>query len=228
MRFAPALVVMLCLGCDEPPASNNAPEGASAPDPQAARPTPASGTPQPTDEATTTGFIEAKVNGELKRYEYLPASENRVLRRLTVMKAQRSADDEEGFEFVLMSIDVRQLEMPAVIRSAAREARAGNLRAAMRMPAIKYRDASGNRYIRVVQDESLRCESLEDLVLTCTFSGTLRGDNGAVEISDGRLQVKLGTDARVDAITEAIGGRASDEAVDFAQEQIDRRLGKMR
>jgi hypothetical protein len=90
------------------------------------------------------------------------------------------------------------------------------------MPSLKYWDAEGNRYVLVFNDESLECQSLEDLVLTCTFSGTASGDAGAVEITDGRAQVLLTTNETADAFTESTVGAAADESVERVQEAIDR------
>lgn len=214
------LIAVVLLACDDAPAETSDPAATSVTPPP---------TEQPTAEAeTTTGFIEAEIDGELKRYEYLPASENMVHTRLTKMLAQASADSEEGFELIFLGFDVRQLELPATIQGGMRDAVRGNIRAAMRMPSVKYHDAEGNMYVYIVSDESLECQSLEELRLSCTFSGTLRGDAGQIEVTEGRLSVQLGSDAMGDAITESTAGRASDEAVDYTQMQIDRRLGKMR
>ena len=225
MRLLMFALFALVVACDDAPADPADPVAES----NEAAPTPSATPSTPTEEAptTTTGFIEAKVNGELKRYEYLPARENMVFTRLTKMKAQPNAESEEGFELLLMGFDVRQLELPAVIRGGMREAVRGNLAAAGRMPSVTYRDADGNRYLRIVNDDSLECQSLEGLQLTCTFSGTLNGDAGNVEITEGRVQVLLGSDRLSDSLTEATVGRAADESVERAQEGVDR-IVKMR
>lgn len=215
------LFLFSLVGCDDAPTSTD--RVATAPSEETPTPTPTA-EPAAEEPTTTTGFIEAKVNGELKRYEYLPARENMVFTRLTKMKAQPNAESEEGFELLLLGFDVRQLEMPAVIRGGMREAVRGNLAAAQRMPSVKYRDAEGNRYILIVNDESLQCQSLEGLQLTCTFSGTHSGDAGNVEVTDGRLQVLLGSDQLSDSFTEATVGRAADESVEGVQMVIDQRI----
>ncbi len=216
------ILLVLCVGCDDPaPSVDPAPES-TAP---TAEPAPSTTAPTPTPSEVTTGFIEAKVDGAPMRYEHLPANDNRVFTRVTKMTAHASAESEEGFELLLNGFDVRTLEMPAVIRGGMRDAVRGNLAAAMRMPALKYRDADGNRYITVFNDDSLECQSLEDLVLTCTFSGTLNGDAGSVEITEGRLQVKLGTDELADSMLEGSVGMAADESLERVQEVIDRRRG---
>lgn len=215
-------LLALCVACDDAPESA---EPSTSPDPTN-EPT----TPEPADEAapeTTTGFIEATVDGESKRFEYLPARENMVYTRLTKMEAKAGPDSEEGFELLLMGIDVRQLELPAVIRGGMREAVRGNLAAAQRMPSLKYRNTAGETSIVIFNDDSLECQSLEGLVLSCTFSATLNGDAGTIEVTNGRLQVTLGSDQLADSFTDNTVGRAADESVERVQMVIDRRLGKM-
>lgn len=214
------LVLVFSLACDDAPDSTDpvatAPEETTTPTPEQPAP--------PEAVETTTGFIEAKVDGELKRFEYLPARDNMVYTRLTKMEARAAEDSEEGFELLLMGFDVRQLELPATIRGGMREAVRGNFAAAQRMPSLKYRNADGEHSIVIFNDESLQCQSLEGLVLSCTFSGTLNGDAGTIEITEGRLQVTLGSDEVSDSFTEATVGRAADESVDQVQMAIDRRV----
>jgi hypothetical protein len=215
------ILITLCVACDDPPDDEVAAPASSEPNVEAPQPT----TPTPAPEAaeTTTGFIEAKVDGELKRYEHLPATDNIVLSRITKMTARPSADSEEGLQLLLLGTDVRTVELPMVFSHDMQAAiRGGDLSAAGRMPSLKYWDAEGNRYVLVFNDESLECQSLEDLVLTCTFSGTASGDAGAVEITDGRAQVLLTTNETADAFTESTVGAAADESVERVQEAIDR------
>jgi len=179
-------------------------------------------------DETTTGFVEAKVDGEPKRFTYLPADDNKATTRLTLIRGQPGADSEEFLELKLLGFDVRKVELPMAFRSGVGEAARGNLAAARRMPALRYRDAAGDTFVHIFNDESLTCQSLEDLVLTCTFSAEATSDDSGenVAITDGRLQVKLTQDLRADAFLERTVGRAADEAVEGVQKQIDRRQGK--
>ena len=129
----------------------------------------------------------------------------------------------------MLGFDVRTLEMPAVIQSGARDAIRGNIAAAQRMPSLVYEDSEGTRYTALFNDESLECQSLQDLVLSCTFSATAHARRaGSVEITEGRLQVTLGTDEMADSFTEATVGRLADESTEQVQMRIDRLHGKMR
>ncbi|HJL15694.1 MAG TPA: hypothetical protein RMH99_08565 [Sandaracinaceae bacterium LLY-WYZ-13_1] len=61
----------------------------------------------------------------------------------------------------------------------------------------------------VLNGDSLECQSLEDLLLTCTFSGTAHPDEGGpVEIGDGRREVRLTRNELRDRFIEATSGGA--------------------
>jgi hypothetical protein len=216
------IFITLCVACDDDPATTEPVETAPADE----MPEPTAPTPEPTPAApeTTTGFIEANVDGELKRYEYLAANDNRVLTRLTKMTARADADSEEGFELLLLGWDVRTVELPMVFKHDMRAAiTGGDLSAAGRMPNLKYRDAEGTTYMLLFNDDSLECQSLENLLLKCTFSGTLNENDGdrSIEITDGRAEVLLTTDTVSDAFVEGTVGAAADESTERVQEAID-------
>lgn len=218
------ILVALCVACDDEPATE--PQSTETPE------TPVGVEPPDTEEAeeaeveTTTGFIEAKVDGELKRFEYLLANENQVLTRVTSMEAHRSADSDERFEINLVGWDVRQVELPMFFKfDMMGDDGRPNLAAAGRMPGLRYEDAEGNVYNRMVNDDTLECQSLEDLVLSCTFSGTLEAeeDDATIELTEGRAEVRLVTNEIADRFIDGTVGMAADESVERVQEAIDRR-----
>ncbi len=219
------ILVTLCVACeDDPAATEAAPPAPVAETPESATPTPSPApAPIPTEPETTTGFIEATVGGEQKRYEYLPATDNRVLTRLTKMMARAGADSAEGFELLLLGWDVRTVDLPMVFKHDMQAAIHGDIAAAGRMPSLKYRDAEGGVYTLVFNDDSLECQSLDSLLLKCTFSGTLneRDGDGRLEITDGRAEVQLTTDTVSDAFVEGTVGAAADESTERVQEAID-------
>ncbi|GAB5541579.1 MAG: hypothetical protein SangKO_013390 [Sandaracinaceae bacterium] len=148
--------------------------------------------------ATTTGFIEASVGGELKRFEYLEAAHNTAAANGTFLEARPSAESEESFKFALVNLDVREMDFPTSIRSNVRR---------MQMAGMNYWDAEGEGHPVVFDDDSLTCQSLESLLLRCTFSGTAHPDDGGpVAITDGRLEVQLTTDALRDRFIEGTSG----------------------
>lgn len=219
------ILIALCVACDDEPTTET--PSTEAPE------TPEGVAPTETEEAeeaeeTTTGFIEAEVDGELKRFEYLPAHENQVLTRVTHMQAHPSAGSEEKLEITLLGWDVRQVELPMFFKFGLTSANGRpNLAAAGRMPGLRYKDAEGNVYNRMVNDETLECQSLEDLVLSCTFSGTLEAEegDGTVELTEGRAEVRLVTNEVADRFIDGTVGMAADESVERVQEEIDRRRG---
>lgn len=224
MRTILALVA-LCGACDDAPATTEAAETArsdEAPEPAASTPT-----PTPSAAETTSGFIEAKVDGELKRYEYLPAGDNHVTTRTTVMTGRANADSEEGMALMLIGWDVRAVELPMVFKRDVRAAVRGDIAAASRMPSLQYTNAEGTVHMLVFDDESLECQSLEGSRLECTFSGTARPRAGdtSIEITEGRAEVELVSDATADALIEGTVGAAADESTERVQEIIDRRRG---
>lgn len=83
------------------------------------------------------------------------------------------------------------------------------------MAAMNYWTADVVGHPVVFNGDSFECQSLEDLRLTCTFSGTAHPDEGGpVEITDGRLEVQLTTNELRDRFIEATsgaGGRAPRE-----------------
>lgn len=218
------ILVALCVACDDEPATET--QSTEAPE------TPVGVEPPDTEEAdepeveTTTGFIEAKVDGELKRFEYLLANENQVLTRVTSMEAHQSANSDERFEINLVGWDVRQVELPMFFKfDMMGDDGRPNLAAAGRMPGLRYEDAEGNVYNRMVNDDTLECQSLEDLVLSCTFSGTLEAeeDDATIELTEGRAEVRLVTNEVADRFIDGTVGMAADESVERVQEAIDRR-----
>jgi hypothetical protein len=221
-----SILLALCAACDDEPTAQ--PQAAEAPEtPVGVAPPEAEGTAEPeAAEETTTGFIEATVDGERKRFEYLPAHENQVLTRVTHMQAHPSADAEEKLEITLLGWDVRQVELPMFFKFGMRGANGRvSLAAAGRMPGLRYEDAEGNVYNRLVNDDTLECQSLEDLVLSCTFSGTFEAEEGeeTVELTEGRAEVRLVTNEMADRFVDGTVGMAADESVERVQEAIDRR-----
>jgi hypothetical protein len=199
------IILGLCVGCNNAPASTEATgasshteptPGAKADPDETADPT----TPTSPGVETTTGFIEAKVDGELKRFEHLPAAGNMVAANGTFLRAVASAESKEEFKFTLTHLDVREMEFPTVIQNAP---------LSMRLAGMNYRDAEGTGHTVAFNDESLECQSLEELLLKCTFSGTshVKG-GGTVEITEGRLEVQLNSNAATDSFIKATSGAA--------------------
>lgn len=218
------ILLALCVACDDE--SSTEPQPTSPTEAPASAPESPEAAPAAEAEDTTVGFIEAEVDGELKRFEYLPAHENQVLTRVTHMLARPDADSEEKLEITLLGWDVRQVELPAFFKFGMRGADGRpSIAAAGRMPGLRYVDPEGNVYNRLVGDDTLECQSLENLVLSCTFSGTLEAEegDGTVELSAGRAQVRLVTDEVADRFVEGTVGMAADESVERVQEAIDRR-----
>lgn len=218
------ILLALCMACDDEPTTEPpSTEAADTPN------VPVPNQPEAEAEETTTGFIEAKVDGELKRFEYLPAHDNQVLTRVTHMQAHPSADSEAKLEITLLGWDVRQEELPMFFKFGLQRGGSGRdmLRSAQRMPGIRYADEAGNVYNRMVNDDTLECQSLEDLVLSCTFSGTLQAEDGdaTVELTEGRAEVRLVTNELSDRFVEGTVGMAADESVERVGEAIDRRRG---
>jgi hypothetical protein len=124
------------------------------------------------------------------------ANHNQVTKKITVMEALAGPDTKEGIKLILTGSDVRTLQFPAVIK---RE------NAPLRMPALNYFDESGTRHLVMFMDDSLQCQSLKDLVIACTFSGTGRSEEGStVDITEGRLEVKLRENDVVDGIMKGL------------------------
>lgn len=198
---APLILIPLCVACggERSDGASPDPSGPATPADEAASVAPEPAPDPPSTAPTTTpGFIEATVNGEPKRFEHLPANHNTAAANGTFMEALARPDGEESFRLTLVRVDVRRLELPAEIRHDVR---------AMQLASLVYRDAEGTNYTLPFR-EPLRCQSLEDLRLRCTFSGTAFGDGGPVEITEGRLDVQLTTNDARDAIIEATGTAA--------------------
>lgn len=227
--MAVACALLLLGACDEEPTASEAPAAEAAGETSAGGAEEPAGAAAAADgEETTTGFVEATVDGERKRFTYLPADDNKATTMLTLIRGQPAADGEEFLELKLLGFDVRKVELPMVFRGGIAEAARGNLAAARRMPALRYRSPAGDTFVHVFQDDALACQSLEDLVLKCTFAATAVSDDsgGQVEITDGRLEVKLTQNLQADAFLERTVGRAADEAVEAAQEAVDRSRGR--
>ena len=216
------ILLALCVACDDEPADESAETTTTT---EEAPPSEAPSEPAEEAEETTTGFIQAKIDGELLRFEYLPAHDNQVLTRATGMLARPSAGSDAKFEINLVGWDVRAEELPKHFKF---QMRPGDLSSAQRMPGLRYKDAEGNVYNRMVTDDTLECLSLEDLVLTCTFSGTLEAEEGdaTVELTEGRAEVLLVTNEIADRFIEGTVGMAADESVERVQEAIDGRRGR--
>ncbi len=198
------ILVLLCVGCDEAARDESAESETVVETTSNAETTPdvapEPATPTPPAAETTAGFIEAKVDGELKRFEYLPAGENTAAANGTFLEARATADRNERFELSLVHLDVREMDFPTTIRSNVR---------AMKMAGMNYWDAEGTGHPVVFNDDSFECQSLEDLLLRCTFSGTAHPNRGGpVEITDGRLEVQLTTNEVRDRFIEATSGAA--------------------
>lgn len=217
------ILIAFCAACDDSPAGESAETTTTEDAPPSEAPSEPAAEAEEAEE-TTTGFIQAKIDGELLRFEYLPAHDNQVLTRATGMLARPSAGSEAKFEINLVGWDVRAEELPKHFKF---QMRPGDLSSAQRMPGLRYEDADGNVYNRMVADDTLECLSLEDLVLTCTFSGTLEAEDGdaTVELTEGRAEVRLTTNEIADRFIEGTVGMAADESVERVQEAIDRRRG---
>jgi len=171
-------------------------------------------------EPMTEGFIRVTIDGAERRFEHTAARHNQATTRMTVIRAAAGPDAEERVEILLPGYDVRTLDYP---RTFARRRGGGGLAAAMQIPTLKYRDPQGRNFVYVF-GETLECQSLEELTLRCTFEGEPRhGDSGeTVHLTDGELEVTLTQSGFVDAVGDVTAG----QAVEGAQEAIDRRRGR--
>lgn len=121
----------------------------------------------------------------------------------TFMEARSTPESVERFVLALLNLDVREFDFPTTIESQPRQ---------IRMATLNWWDAEDNGHPLVFNGDALQCQSLEELRLRCSFSGTARGDEGPVEITDGRLEVLLRTNAAADTaieVTSPLGTRQS-------------------
>lgn len=224
LLLSAALVFAACGESDDTPPPPPETPPAEPPAPPEPPPTPAAPT-APAAEETTEGHIALTLDGVERRFEHLPANGNRATSRITMMEASTGPDATERVKFILIGIDVRSLEYPATISRDMGAAGRGDLRAAMRIPSLQYVDAQGTRYNYTFGD-SLECQSLEGMRLRCTFEAEARSRDQLVRITAGELDITLGGSAAEDARIDALGGSAADQAIDRAQDLVDRRHGR--
>ena len=119
--------------------------------------------------------------------------------------------------------DVRDVEYPARFAHDIRSAvRGRDIRAAMRLPSFVYVQG-GERHVAMFRDPPLECDRFEAQTLHCTFEIEVpRDGGGTIRVTDGELEIALKSNAMADAILEGTVGMAADEAVDRAQETLDR------
>ena len=218
--LAPLVVSSACSE-DEPGPAPAAAPSTGAPAAEAESEAPAA----PVDEGPemTEGFIRATIDGEAHRFEHLEADRNQATSRTTVLAAFDGPEEEHGVEILLTGWDVRDVEYPARFAHDIRSAvRGRDIRAAMRLPSFVYVQG-GERHVAMFRDPPLECDRFEAQTLHCTFEIEVpRDGGGTIRVTDGELEIALKSNAMADAILEGTVGMAADEAVDRAQESLDR------
>lgn len=214
MRILPTLLCFVCFACSEDAPPNVTEQSTEQVEEQSEpSPTPSGGSliermrAQAELEARqeTEGTMSFKVDGQLQEMSFFSIPSNQLNSIGTTVAGHTDEERETGLEIVMAFVDVRDLELPADVRSAPAPRTLQEATNVSR-PSVIFTYRSAGEVTRAPSgDMVVHLESLEDGFLTGSIDEILLGRGDArVTVSEVNFRVRLAQSDGADVAGAAI------------------------